>query len=559
MAFATNTENMSDIRKKLKIKGVFPNYTSFLSDESHLHGEAETMNFPITEEEIRLTLSYFEREGIPVTIQGGRTGITGGSVPFGGHILNLNRFTRVLGIRFDDSLKRYAFRLQPGLLLESFNSILNSGKLDTKNWDRESIEVWQQFLSERKRHGFFFPPNPTETTASIGGMVANNASGARSFLYGSVRNHTAGLKLILADGSAFLVERGRDKTTDTWFSIKLDSGVLLTGKLPNYSMPHIKNAAGYYSKRDMDIVDLFIGSEGTLGVITEIELLITPMPPIVWGLMIFLPDEKAAINLVQRLRGERGYGNNVSYLPKPAAIEYFDRNSITLFQRQRSINPALKHLPRIVHKNVCALYVEYHMKSLSKMESTARKIIRLVEREGGDGDTIWAASNTGDLKKLQDLRHAIPEIVNSIIALREKEFPGITKLGTDMAVPDEKLQETIAMYSRDLSYMNLEHIKFGHIGDNHVHVNIMPKNTDEYERGRSLYREWAKRIASIGGTVSAEHGIGKLKRELLKVMYGFEGIEEMKKLKKIFDPYFILNRGNEFSLETQTENEGENP
>ena len=118
-----------------------------------------------------------------------------------------------------------------------------------------------------------------------------------------------------------------------------------------------------------------------------------------------------------------------------------------------------------------------------------------------------------------------------------------------MAVPNEKLEETIVMYNRDLSEMNLEYIKFGHIGDNHVHVNIIPKNTDEYERGKSLYKEWAKRIASIGGTVSAEHGIGKLKRELLQVMYGPEGIEEMKKLKKIFDPLLVLNRGNEFSLE----------
>ena len=104
----------------------------------------------------------------------------------------------------------------------------------------------------------------------------------------------------------------------------------------------------------------------------------------------------------------------------------------------------------------------------------------------------------------------------------------------------------MALYREGLERLGLENVIFGHIGDNHLHVNIIPRTAEEYEKGRNLYQEWACKVVKVGGTVSAEHGIGKLKREMLEEMYGPKAIEEMRELKRCFDPLGLLNRGNLF-------------
>jgi D-lactate dehydrogenase (cytochrome) len=124
-------------------------------------------------------------------------------------------------------------------------------------------------------------------------------------------------------------------------------------------------------------------------------------------------------------------------------------------------------------------------------------------------------------------------------------------LGTDLSVPDAFLRTILARYRADLHRESLEHVIFGHIGDNHVHVNIIPDTLDDYRRGRALYLEWARAVVGLGGSVSAEHGIGKLKTDLLREMYGEKGIAEMRELKSIFDPAGILNPGNLFACYTE--------
>jgi D-lactate dehydrogenase (cytochrome) len=136
--------------------------------------------------------------------------------------------------------------------------------------------------------------------------------------------------------------------------------------------------------------------------------------------------------------------------------------------------------------------------------------------------------------------------VNLYVAGLKKEIPEITKLGTDMSVPDERLAEVYDLYGSGLAREGLDSVIFGHIGNNHLHVNILPKTQDEYERGKALYADWASRVVAMGGSVSAEHGIGKIKVQLLKEMYGDAGIEEMRRLKELFDPDYILGRGNLF-------------
>ena len=140
----------------------------------------------------------------------------------------------------------------------------------------------------------------------------------------------------------------------------------------------------------------------------------------------------------------------------------------------------------------------------------------------------------------------MPEAVNLLIDERKRSNAELTKLGTDMSVPDEHLEAVIAMYNAGLRENGLESVIFGHIGNNHVHVNILPNSIEEYDRGKSLYLTWARQIVELGGSVSAEHGIGKIKVAFLKLMYGEEGIAQMRALKRLFDPEMALNVGNLF-------------
>ena len=152
------------------------------------------------------------------------------------------------------------------------------------------------------------------------------------------------------------------------------------------------------------------------------------------------------------------------------------------------------------------------------------------------------------MEPIKAFRHATPEAVNLLIGERKRECPDLTKLGTDMSVPDDELGASIAMYDAGLAANGLESVIFGHIGDNHVHVNILPHDMDDYAKGKGLYLSWAREIVKMGGSVSAEHGIGKLKVPFLQMMYGEKAIDEMRATKRLFDPEAVLDPGVMFTL-----------
>jgi len=192
----------------------------------------------------------------------------------------------------------------------------------------------------------------------------------------------------------------------------------------------------------------------------------------------------------------------------------------------------------------CALYAEW---ALASLENTPEPLMQqLLASCGGHADDTWVAYDAPSLEKLKAFRHAVPEQVNAIITERKQGCPGLTKLGTDLSVPDDKLNAVMSLYRGDLNAAGLEHVIFGHIGNNHVHVNILPRDMAEYAAGKALYRKWAEQVVAWGGSVSAEHGIGRLKKELLAVMYGPENIAAMRQLKACFDPDNRLNPGRLF-------------
>lgn len=529
------------------IHPIDPDYVEYLRDESRLIGEAESISFPTNEEQVREIVRLLADGEIPVTIQAGRTGISGGAVPKGGHVLNLSRMDKFLGMRHDPEGFRFLLRLQPGVLLSQLNETAAKKEFATDSWSRDSLQALEAF---QRAGSYFFPIDPTESSAAIGGMTASNASGARSFSYGATRRYIESLRLVLENGSALQLRRGLQRASGLHFQLETEEGRRLTGTLPSYQMPATKNTAGLYACPDMDLIDLVIGCDGTLGIITEIEVVLIPVPPAISGVMGFFPDSDGAIEFVKRIRGDAaGTESAGSEEKKPAAIEFFDGNSLELLREQKQNNPAFSEIPEVPGEKAAAVYVEYHGNDTEAVDEQIFTLAEILTECGGDEEVTWLAEQARDLERMKEFRHALPEAINLLIDERRKSEPGLTKLGTDMAVPDDALERVFNLYRGDLADSNLDYVMFGHIGNNHIHVNILPRSTEEYKRGRQLYEGWAVEVVAMGGTVSAEHGIGKLKTELLRRMYGDAGVEEMRRVIEVFNPDGRLNRGNVVGLE----------
>lgn len=516
----------------------FPDY---LRDESRRSGMAASISFPKTEEELKNHLAKAREEKMPVTLQGARTGITGGAVPEGGHILSLSRMNKILGLHYDPEQDTFLLTVQPGVLLSELQEQVTKTQLTlVRHGLGDSGTNNGQRTTDNGQHTtYFFPPDPTEVSASIGGMSACNASGARSFFYGPTRKYVERLRVILADGSILDLRRNEHRASGRRFSLVTDTGSKIDGNLPAYNMPEVKNAAGYFTQDNMDLLELFIGSEGTLGIFSEIELRLIPAPDVLWGIMTFFPSEEEAIGFVEKVRG--------SEYP-PVAIEFFGSRALDLLRQQKKTDPAFKEIPDIPTEWHTAIYVEYHGSQEDTVEEAVAEMSEVMTACGGNEEATWAADNERKMGRLKDFRHAVPEAVNLLIDERRKREPQLTKLGTDLAVPDAALGKIMALYHKDLDEAKLKYVMFGHIGNNHIHVNIIPNNRKEYEQGKNLYLEWARTAVAMGGSVSAEHGIGKLKTALLKEMYGEDGIRQMLEVKKLFDPDMMLNVGTLFQF-----------
>ncbi len=504
---------------------------AYLRDESRKSGHASMLALPTSETQVAQALQEAKRQDLDVTISGARTGITAGAVPFGGAIISLERMDKILGLRKDENGNIFV-TCQAGVTLATLqNALENLRFTDEKSWSQQSREI----LDTLRKTPHFFPPDPTETSASIGGCVACNASGAHTFRYGPTRDYVNALNIILADGSIVKLKRGQAVATDKGtFTLIAQDGTHRHGKLPTFPWPKTKNAAGYYSN-GRDLLDLFIGSEGTLGIITEVELRLIPKPQRSIALMAFWENESKALDFVETIRKDRK-------ALALEAIEYFGEDALDMLRKRRALLGAASGVPAALKDSMnCAIYIDIGCDEAS--ESTIMKSIRDIIRQlGGNTEHCWCATENDMRERLRLFRHALPETVNSIIAQTRRQFPNITKLGTDMAVPDSELRNYVNLFHDTLSKNNLKYVTFGHIGDNHLHVNILPGNPDDYDKGKKIYFELAQKIVQMGGSPSAEHGIGKLKTNFLELMAGPEGIREMKDIKAVFDPDCILGK-----------------
>jgi D-lactate dehydrogenase (cytochrome) len=310
-------------------------------------------------------------------------------------------------------------------------------------------------------------------------------------------------------------------------------------------MPHVrKHASGYYVAPKMDVLDLFIGSEGTLGVIIDVEVKLIAKPENLLSGVVFFASEEKLLAFVSEAR-ERSlksrpravdvaFSMNDDKDIDARALEYFDIESLK-FLRQR--------YETIPENAVGAVFFEQETESASE-DWLMTRWLSLLESHEALVDGSWFAVNEQDQAKLREFRHQLPVLMNEWFARHRQR-----KVSTDMAVPDQKFPEMLRFYKETLMASDLRYTIFGHIGDNHVHVNILPRDDREAETARAIYLQFIRRAVKLGGTISAEHGIGKLKRDYLRELYGPEQLREMAALKRAFDPAGILGRGNIFPEE----------
>ncbi len=484
---------------------------SYLSDASNMSGFAERVAFPESAQEVSEILAEATRTSTPVTVSGAGTGIVGGRVPQGGIVLATDRMNKLRKIVKDpDGSHAIA---QTGIVLADFEKLVAA-------------------------EGLLYPPDPTERSCFLGATVATNASGARTFKYGPTRDYVRGLQVALPTGD--LLEIRRDEILadkNGYFSLPLTAGRTIKARLPTYRMPQTrKHASGYYVSPKLDLIDLFIGSEGTLGVITEVEVTLLSRPEGLISGIVFFRSEPELLAFVWEAR-ERSLKTRTQQREggmDARALEYFDNESLNFLREKYPEIPALA---------TGAVFFEQETSDTTE-DALMDHWLSLLESHGALGEESWFAANENDQERLREFRHALPALVNEWLARH-----GQRKVSTDMAVPDGAFPGMLRFYEETLRASNLQYVIFGHIGDNHVHVNILPRNVTEAAKARELYLKFINRAVADGGTVSAEHGIGKLKRQYLEILYGKEHLREMAELKRAFDPAVILGRGNMFSEE----------
>ncbi len=505
-----------------------------LADESRLRAVSlQKLYLPRSLNEISGALREISAAGKTCVISGGRTGITGGAVPVEADtIISLIHMNHFLALGYDNS--RYYIRTQPGILLSeliyaleyrSFGNFLDP--------DIDESRITNDYIARRIAE-LRFPVDPTERAAHLGGIVATNASGSRTYRYGSTRDWVRGITLVLADGRIIKIHRGDIIAQEYSFIFTEKDGSLRNIAIPHAYSPQTKRAIGYCLEPNMDCIDLFIGSEGTLGVVGELELWLQKKPLAMLGIITVLKNENAALDLVEKAR-------NHPFLHFDA-IEYFDSDALQLVHRKKVLDGSGSTIPELPSWEGYAVYLELTGTEV-KLEQLFDPLYVLLDAANAPLDKTWAATTEREIERQKLFRHAIPETVNEWISNIQKRYPALHKMGTDIAVPDTALKSIFSLYRQGLRKANLQAVIFGHIGNNHVHVNVLPRNPEEMNKAATLFIEWAREAVQLGGAVSAEHGIGRLKRYLLEVQYPPEIIRAMREIRDTFDPSRLLGSG----------------
>lgn len=495
-----------------------------LEDAAHFPGgRAAGVARPATEADIAALVT-----GAPHVLPvGAQSSLTGGATPLGEVVLDMQRFDRIVSIGADEVV------VQPGV----------------------PIEVLQAALA---RHDAYYPPAPTFEGAFAGGVVSTNAAGAATFKYGTTRDWVRRLTVVLATGDVLDLTRGRTVAhPDGYFEVVTADSVRRV-PVPTYRPPAVaKCSAGYFAAPGMDLIDLFIGAEGTLGVITEVTFAVVSPGPRIAMAWIALPSEPAALVLAGALRdaARDRWRNGPAHGIDVAAIEHLDARSLAIV---REDGAARRHHVAWPDDTSVALLVQVVLQdgAGSDPETAHAEIAAALAPGAPDTPLVRLCRLLADASlldrteialpaeprrqaQLAAIREAAPEGVNRRVgeAKRRAGAP-IEKTAADMIAPFERFAESLALFRAAFGARDLDYAIWGHISDGNVHPNVIPRTIDDVARGRDAILECGREIVRLGGCPLAEHGVGRnpVKQALLGQLYGERGIAEMRAVKAALDP-----------------------
>ena len=445
-------------------------------DASSYLGSPEGLLRPADAEEAAWWLGEASRTGVAVTPCGLRSSTTGSGLAARGWTMSCER-------------------IQPKVEIDEERQLAVVG----------AGTVLREFKDQVEARGLFYPPDPTsEGECSVGGTVACDASGARSYRYGATHRWLRGVEVALADGTVH------------WFRTRLVD----------------KDAAGYAGLRDL--VSVFCGSEGTLGFLTRVEVALVPRPEAFLGALAFFTSVEHALSFVASARAEDHTGTGV----KPRCLELLDEVCLEIMRNQDS-GVVLPSSAR-----ACVFFEEEHR--AGGEAEVLEGWWSLLERSlGALADDTVVATDRIRQDELRTLRHAVPATLNEEGA--RFLAAGSKKISTDWAVPFEHLAAFMARADGWLRDAGIERVaRFGHVGNGHPHYNLMLRDADEVRRGEQVVMRMCEQACALGGTITAEHGVGKVKRPYVRHRFGALELASMWAIKELLDPSLILAPENLF-------------
>ena len=485
--------------------------SSFLSDAAHVPGGfASGVAFPRNEADVSALVAHAPFV-LPV---GAQSSLTGGATPRGEVVVS----TRALSAIGRPSGGRV--RVGAGVPLSALQRTLAAT-------------------------GLYYPPVPTYDGAFVGGTIATNAAGAATFKYGSTRRWVDAATIVTANGDVLDVVRGETTASDDgWFEIESAAGDLVRIPVPGYTMPDVaKLSAGYFAKPGMDLIDLFIGAEGTLGILIDATLTVIARTKRIAAL-VACADDLQAVALTTALRREASLAWTDRGPLDVAAIEYMDARALRAvpdeaFARAGVARPSRQSVMLLLQIEVGA----DEERALERLHSV------LVSVGIADDPHLALAGDERGAERLFNLREAVPSSVNALVAAAKQAHPEVEKTAGDMVVPFTRLTESIDLYRRTLESRGLDYAIWGHVSDGNLHPNVVPHSFDDVRRGRDAILEIARGVVALGGAPLAEHGVGRsaLKQLLLRELYGADGIDQMRAVKHALDPEWKLSPGVLFS------------
>jgi D-lactate dehydrogenase (cytochrome) len=511
----------------------------FLEDASgYGGGRAEGVLRVRGEAELAALVRATTGRRVPLLAQGARSSLTGGAVPDGGLVLAIEGLEEVKEIRREGRGGRVV--AGAGIPLET--------------------------LQERVREaGLDYPPIPTHREATLGGTAATNAGGPATFKHGVTRDWIERVRGVLANGDVLDVRRGQAVAAPgEAFEIRLADGATVRVPVPDaYRTPPLRKvSAGYFVAEATDLVDLLVGSEGTLLVMTEIEARLGPRPAGELAGLVFTPDEAEALRLTAELRdaSRRTWAEADPRGIDVRSIELLGPNCLRLV-RERGVPEALRlDLPADAG---AAVLFEAELPEAVGTETALDRLTRRLEgRDLPDGPlarlfTLLAArvpleslelafpDDASGRRRFTRLRASVPEGINEILAERRTADPRLVKLGGDPIVPVDTLEEMLPFYHEVFERRGIEHAIWGHVSDGNLHPNAIPSTIDEARAAEDAQREIAAEARRRGGSPLSEHGVGRsrLKQALLRDFYGDAAIEQMRAVKNALDPEWRLAPG----------------